>query len=176
MAGFATATIMRDGEVVPLVISTNEIIPRQDAAPDTFFITPMRAGWALFVVVLILTIYGYRQSRRLLWFDIIYFSVIGLVGWIVFSLDFLTDHIATKENLNMLWAVPIHLPAFLLWKKLPSRAQTIYIWIFLAIDLAVIIFWKVLPQNYHIAFIPLILSMIIRFLFMLKLNLYQQKV
>jgi hypothetical protein len=176
MAGFATATIMRDGEVVPLVISTNEIIPREDVAPDTFFITPMRTGWALFIITFVLTIYGYTQSRRLLWFDIIYFSVIGLVGWVVFSLDFLTDHIATKDNLNMLWAVPIHLPVFLFWKKLPSRVQNIYIWIFLAIDLAVIIFWKVFPQNYHVAFIPLILSMIIRFLFMLKLNLYQQKV
>ncbi len=175
MEGFAGATITHNGENVPLVISTNEIIPREDVAPDVFFITPIKVGWALFFVTLALTFYGYKQHKAMLWFDMIFLSIIGLVGWAVFSLDFLTDHIATKSNLNMLWAVPIHLPVFLFWRKLSPKVHNIYVWIFLTIDVIIFILWKVFPQNYHIAFIPLILSMIVRFLFMIKLNLYQQK-
>ena len=166
--GFASATILKNGEEVPLVISTQEIISKKAMAPDVFFLTPMKVCWGIFLITLLVSIYGLKKHKRLIYFDMIYFSLIGLVGWMVFLLDFATDHVATKQNLNMLWAVPLHLPLFLLWKKLPWIFRHYYIWFCLVIDVFIIGLWMIFPQNYHIAFIPLILAMILRYFIILK--------
>jgi hypothetical protein len=170
LEGFALATIVHHGEVQPFVLSTREILPRRDLPSEVFFISPMKVCWGVFVIALLLSLYGYQHNKSYSWFDVIYFSVIGLVGWVVFFLDFLTDHIATKENLNMLWAVPLHLPVFVFWWKLPSNFRKYYIWIFLIVDLLIIAFWWIFPQNYHNAFIPLILAMITRYLLIIKME------
>lgn len=170
MEGFATATIAHDGETQSLVLSTREILPRMDIPSEVFIFSPMKVCWGILMVTLLLSIYGFKHNKSYRWFDVIYFSVIGLVGWIVFFLDFLTDHISTKENLNMLWAVPIHLPIFLFWWKLSWNFRKYYLWVCLGIDLIIISFWWVFPQNYHAAFIPLILAMIVRYLLNIKMG------
>jgi hypothetical protein len=170
MEGFATATIVHDGALQPLVLSTREILPRTDIPAAVFFMSPMKVCWGIFVITLLLSTYGYKHNKVYGWFDVIFFSAIGLVGWIVFFLDFLTDHIATKENLNMLWAVPLHLPLFLFWRKLPWNFRKYYLSICLGIDLIIISFWWVFPQNYHAAFIPLILALSVRYLLRIKMG------
>ena len=164
MEGFGTATIVRNGERLPFVLSTREIVPKKEMTPSVFFITPLRLGWAFFALTLAISFLGFKNNWSFRWFDMIFFSLIGMIGWVVFLLDFFTDHIATKNNLNMLWAVPVHFPIFLFWGKLPEKVQKGYVWIFLIINFIILVFWKVFPQNYHEAFIPLILSMELRFL------------
>jgi len=168
--GFASATIVKQGKEVPLVLSTKEIISKVPTAPDTFLIKPMIVCWFIFIITLTVSFYGFKKNKRLSYFDAIYFSIIGLVGWMVFLLDFATDHIATKQNLNMLWAVPLHLPLFLVWKKLSWKLRQYYIWICLVIDVFIIGLWMIFPQNYHNAFIPLILAMITRYFMLLKFD------
>jgi hypothetical protein len=168
--GFASATIVKQGKEVPLVLSTKEIISKVPTAPDTFLIKPMIVCWFIFIITLTVSFYGFKKNKRLSCFDAIYFSIIGLVGWMVFLLDFATDHIATKQNLNMLWAVPLHLPLFLVWKKLSWKLRQYYIWICLVIDVFIIGLWMIFPQNYHNAFIPLILAMITRYFMLLKFD------
>ena len=170
MEGFETATMERDGEKLPFVLSTVEIIPRKQAAPSEFFITPVILGWVIFVLTLAISSTGFRTKQNFQLFDTIFFSMIGIIGWVVFLLDFFTDHIATKNNLNMLWAVPLHFPVFLFWSKLPAKFYKSYLWVFFIVNLLILVFWKVFPQNYHLAFIPLILSMELRFLSILKVK------
>ena len=97
------------------------------------------------------------------WFDKIYFTVLGLIGWVVFLLWFYTDHIATKDNLNLIWAVPVYFPLFFFWNKLSVATRKWIILILGGIDVLILIFWIVFPQSFHHAFIPLILIVLSRF-------------
>lgn len=164
MEGFGTATIVRNEAKYPFVLSTVEIIPRKHSIPSVFFITPVRMGWSIFVLTFTLSVIGFKTRQRFIWFDKVFFSLIGIIGWVVFLLDFFTDHLATKNNMNMLWAVPVHFPLFLFWFRLPAKFEKSYLWIFLILNLLILVFWKVFPQNYHMAFIPLILSIELRFI------------
>jgi hypothetical protein len=123
---------------------------------------------SIFMVALGLSIFELKNNRRFGWFDILYFSVIGMIGWMVFFLDFFTDHVATKQNLNLLWAIPVHLPVFLFWGKLPLRFRFIYSWIFLVLNGLLLMLWPFMPQQYHVAFIPLIIIMVMRLLLMIS--------
>jgi hypothetical protein len=169
--GFQHATIMREGAEVPFAFASKLILPRKDVEAEVFMITPIKVTWILFLIGLLLSIYSSLKTVKIHWFDVLYFGGIGLVGWVVFLLWFFTDHIATKDNLNLLWAVPIYLPMFFLWDKVPDTIKRWFIIVFGGINIIILLSWKVFPQNYHVAFIPLILIILIRFFFLYrKLN------
>ncbi len=161
--GFGLAKINSSGKWVPLVSSKKLILPRLDVAPHVFFITPVRLMWTLFVVFGILSWVALKRNINIGWLDKLYFSIIGLVGWIVFLLWFFTDHIATKDNLNLLWAVPIYFPLFLLWGKIDVGTKKVIFMVFGGIDMLILLMWWIWPQSYHVAFIPLILMVLMRF-------------
>lgn len=166
--GFATATIVHSGQQMPFTSARQTLLSKMDVEPKTFFITPARLMWFLFIISGLLSVLGYWKSVHIHWFDVLYFNVIGLTGWMVFLLWFFTDHVATKENLNLLWAVPFHFPVFLFWNKWSARLRKWYILIFGGIDLLILLTWAVFPQNYHIAFIPMILVMLLRFIILFR--------
>jgi len=161
--GFATASIVQNGEEVPFVKSTRTIIPRTDAEPDVFMITPVRLMWSLLIFSILWSIFSLKRRSKMYWFDLIFFSVLGVLGWVVFLLWFYTDHIATKDNLNLLWAVPIYFPLFFFWHRLAPAIRKWILLIFGGIDVLILIFWWGFPQSYHVAFIPLILIVLLRF-------------
>jgi hypothetical protein len=167
MEGFSSAGIVVDGVREPFVRSMAEILSRRDLGAGAAFITPTKVCWIVFGLILVVTGYGFRKKQRLIALDMMYFSLLGMVGWIVFFLDFFTDHIATKTNLNILWAFPLHFPIFLFWNILPWNAKKYYLWIFLSMNVLILLLWPYFPQQYHIAFIPLILALIIRMSFIL---------
>jgi len=166
--GFDLATIAHDGEIVSFILSKKTILNRMDIEPKIFFITPGRLMWTLFVISLVLSFQSLKNGMNIWWYDVVYFSLIGIVGWIVFMLWFFTNHIATKDNLNLLWAVPFHFPVFLFWSKIPLHIRNLYVLIFGAIDILILVLWLIFPQNYHFAFIPLILIMLLRFVVIQK--------
>ena len=166
--GFELATIDHDGEMVPLVKNTKILLARADIAPEVFVITPVRLMWTLFILSAVLSFFSYKKGLNIHWLDVSYFSIIGLLGWVVVFLWFFTDHIATKDNLNVLWAVPLHFPVFLFWPKIPIKIRMGYIWIFGILNLLILVLWVVFPQQYHVAFIPLILIILLRFYFLFK--------
>ncbi|MCG8308019.1 MAG: DUF4105 domain-containing protein [Cytophagales bacterium] len=168
MKGFESATIMRDGKQVPFTGNGRLIIPRKDIEPGVFRITPVKLTWTLFIISVIISYFSQAKGVNMHWFDVFYFCVIGLIGWVVFFLWFFTDHIATKNNLNLLWAVPIYFPVFFFWNKLPKKYRFWNLVVFGGINTVILLFWAVFPQNYHPAFIPLILTILLRFFFLFQ--------
>ncbi len=82
--------------------------------------------------------------------DSFYFSTLGLLGIFFIFMHFFTDHVETKHNWNMLWALPTHVAwVYLLVKnKLQSYAKVAFALtlLFIAIDLLFLTTaWEVLP-------------------------------
>lgn len=161
--GIGTATILHQGADVAFAGEPKILVLRKDVPKDDpVGITPSWLLWGLFVGGLILSIVGIKKGLNFHGFDIIYFTILGLTGWVVFFLWFFTDHIATKDNLNLLWAFPLHLPVFLLWWKLSGVFRKWYALLFGGIDVIILLTWVVFPQNFHVAFVPLMLLTVLR--------------
>lgn len=160
---FNHATIKRNGKEVPLVkrtIVTYESTPEPSTASA---ITPFYLFSLLFIIILIISWQGIKKDRYKRWIDIVLFSVVGLIGWLLFLLWVATDHNAAAVNFNLLWALPLHFPLalFLLKKSIPTWLG----YYFLAaavIALLTIVTWAILPQNLHNAFIPFTLLLLVR--------------
>ncbi|UII28661.1 DUF4105 domain-containing protein [Fulvivirga maritima] len=159
--GFNHASIMKNGRLEPLVkktIVTNKAQPQEDQAST---ITPLIVFGLLLLAGIIISVIGYRKDKGYFLFDVILFSVIGLVGWLLLILWVATDHHAAARNFNLLWAIPLHFPLalFLLKKNIPDFLR-IYFQASCLVNLVLLITWAFLPQNIHYSLIPLIILLL----------------
>ncbi len=109
--------------------------------------TPLIVFGALFVITALL---GFSQSKRVKIyfriFDPFFFFLCGAIGvWILF-MWLGTDHLTCRNNLNLLWALPTHLPlSFLLHKKAAWVRN--YFQVVFWISIALLLSWFFLPQQ-----------------------------
>ena len=100
-------------------------------------------------------------TKTLLVFDVILFFVIGIVGIILVLAWFATDHTMTKNNYNLLWALPTHIlaPIFIFFR---SKISKYYFGITALISSLLILSWLFLPQELNTALIPIVMIILTR--------------
>lgn len=136
---------------------------------SSFEVTPKYLFWTVFVLVVVLSLTLRPGSPIISMVDVTLFSVIGLSGTLIAFLWFGTDHTATRDNLNLLWAFPGHLIlGYFIIKQ--SRLKWIkYYSLFWVFFLILFLFsWEMLPQQLNLVNIPIILTLTIRFYYNYK--------
>jgi hypothetical protein len=100
-------------------------------------------------------------TRTLLVFDVILFFVIGIVGIILVLAWFATDHTMTKNNYNLLWALPTHIlaPIFIFFR---SKISKYYFGVTVVISSLLIFSWLFLPQELNPALLPIVMMILTR--------------
>ncbi|MEM7299078.1 MAG: hypothetical protein AAF391_12535, partial [Bacteroidota bacterium] len=159
--GFEKATMQRDSTVVPF-ISRSSVAYQPPQQEYTTNIPPVTIFVILFFVVGLITHRNLKYGKRSKWVDYILFSLVGFVGWWVAFLWLGTEHLS-KWNLNILWALPFHIPLiFFAYKEK-------YVWFFrhyfkyLALWYSLILLaWPFIPQPIHSSLVPLILILVLR--------------
>jgi len=162
-AAFGNATVDR-AQPEPFVLKEQKILKNDPDPAVSSTNGPLILSFGLLLLALLLTWWGLRRKRAMAGFDLFWFSILGLIGWYVFFLWFLTDHEATKGNLNILWAIPVFFPlAFTAFRKSATRPWIRYCYlIILAINVLLLVSWPLLPQQYHVAFLGIILTSVLR--------------
>jgi len=119
--------------------------------------------WTMLGIDLLLGILEIKKGIRIVWPDAVFFSIIGLQGILLVLLWAFSDHEGMHQNLNILWAFPLHFPVFLIQGLLGKRIFRVYILVTGIILLLTLLLWKVIPQEFNPAMIPLMLIMLVRF-------------
>ncbi|MCB0480104.1 MAG: DUF4105 domain-containing protein [Flavobacteriales bacterium] len=144
-----------NGTWIPLVSAQQEIVPNDPIQTEFDPLSPFMVFFYLLLLYLLVGVI-LQSSVLLKILDSLLFSVVGLAGWLIIFLWFVTDHNTTQNNFNLLWCFPLLFPfGLLLWVK--SQGKTIRrFWIFiLALNGLVILTWYLLPQKmnpYYLAF------------------------
>ncbi|MBI4649574.1 MAG: DUF4105 domain-containing protein [Bacteroidia bacterium] len=163
---YANALIKTSDGERPLIKKTTVLINAIDTLKKNdllFIIRPGFVFWLLFAIACIITVFNYFRKKISWWFDFILYFATGLLGIILIFLWFFTKHGVTENNLNILWAVPLHfIVAFLFIPRSKSRFVFIYIFITGIIALLSLLSAPVLPQTFHPAVIPILLTIIVR--------------
>lgn len=90
--------------------------------------------------------------------DRLFFVLIGFAGTLMLFLWLGTDHLATKYNLNVLWANPLY---FIALGSL-SNKRKIWLWIIGGLCTFTLVFFPFSPQLFHPAIIPILLAVMVR--------------
>lgn len=152
-----------DGSERLLAGSVTEIIPPGAQDSERFLLTPMQAGWLLFVFTLLISIYGVWRRKMLWGVDIVLFGAAGLAGCVIAFLVFFSVHPAVSPNYLLLCLNPIHLfyLPFMVYFSI-KRKKDWYHWVNLAVlTLFISLFW-LMPQKFNPAVLPLAASLWIR--------------
>lgn len=162
-ASLSTATLRRDSLEVPLVSETlNVYVPTAEEKQDRKFFTPFNFFVLVFFVVGFITNRDFKKEKRTKWLDPVVFTLAGLIGWWLVFLWWGTEHLS-KDNLNLLWAIPLHIPfAYLLGVRKLQPFLSKYFLVVSAGYLILLVIWSALPQPLPMALIPLILTMMLR--------------
>ncbi|WPP51026.1 lipoprotein N-acyltransferase Lnb domain-containing protein [Catalinimonas niigatensis] len=176
---FAGGTVKNpDGSLRPLVATTNILYqgtPQSDVINVTF--TPTIVLWLLLLFLIIATVFEYRRKKySLRFFDIIFFSILGLFGLVVVFLWFFTNHTAAANNWNLLWGWPTHLvaAAMLLVKRSPGFLKFYYLLTALITGF-LLFFWALIPQDLHDSLIPLLMLIVLRSFTIAQLKFTHEK-
>ncbi len=131
--------------------------------PTPWLLRPLTLGWLLLAFAVWLTWRDLRRGRASRWFDSIYFGLIGLAGCLVTFLIFISVHESTSPNYLYAWLNPTPLfVAVAVWIKSAKKAVVWYQIINFAVLVALIGLWPLLPQSANAAFVPLILTELLR--------------
>ena len=133
-----------------------------DSYKTTSGITPLIVFGILFLLIVVLSFY-YRYSWNLFFriFDFFFFVFVGLIGVLILFMWFGTEHAMCKNNFNLLWALPTHLPiAFLLFNK-KHWIDRYFRFIFFY-TIALLLAWFFLPQQFNTALLPVLGIILIR--------------
>ncbi len=133
-----------------------QVAARKPDLVDKFFGSPF-AVMCLVLLIGLLTMADARAERI---FNGIFWFTLGLAGLIMFLLWFATDHLATKNNFNLLWALPTHLLFF--WRTRRGELTDNYFMGTAILAALVLLFWKFLPQAMPSAAIPLVVLVVVK--------------
>ncbi len=103
-----------------------------------FIISPL---FIFSILAFLLLIGSVFFPDKLRYIDFFLFAVVGIAGCIISFVSFTADYAATKDNWNILWALPTHLPiAFFLLKKRKAKWLHYYFLLTFLLTLICLIF------------------------------------
>ena len=152
----------------PVVSEKKILLNYFDAYKTKTGITPFIIFGVLFLLIAILTFFVFKRRNLFLKiFDFFFFVIVGLIGVLILFMWFGTEHAMCKNNFNLLWALPTHLPiAFMLF----SRKQWVnnYFRFIFFYTIALLLAWFFLPQQLNTALLPVVGIILIRSFYLSK--------
>ncbi|WP_186757312.1 Lnb N-terminal periplasmic domain-containing protein [Echinicola salinicaeni] len=162
-AAFGRAEIVGDGPTRPLVKSQSTVLNLPPVNIENSIFNPYFLFWLIAIVFMVFTYIGFKKKRLYIGLDQGLFLLLSLLGLVVISLWFFTEHTATKYNWNLLWAFPLHgVLVYGLNQKYPAEWVKKYLLFALIMADAAIVFWILGWQSFHPSVLPFILVIILR--------------
>jgi len=161
---------LAESDKKPLVKATNSIFDNTIVEKkNNLLSSPFVIISLIGVLMILITFRDHKKNERTRIIDLFIFLLTGISGVVLLLLWLATDHTATAQNYNLLWAFAINI--FLIgqvFKKKPKKWFIRYLK-FLVIMLCLLLLqWIAGIQGFAFALIPLLLALVIRYLFLIK--------
>ena len=161
---FKTAQIIKKGQTLPLVKKENILFKQKEKKAKSIFFTPFNVFSFLALLVIILSYFDIKNKRQSKKIDFILLFTTGLVGLLVVLLWFATDHSATKNNFNVLWAfLPNLIVSFYVFKEKKQAFLKKYYLFLILLLVIMIVLWILKIQVFNLAMMPILLMLFVRY-------------
>jgi hypothetical protein len=162
---FRTIQLKNGLETKPIVKRTEEILLSNEQKENGNGFTPYILFSICALLILWITYKDFKKKRRTKLLDVLIFSLTGITGMLLLLLWFATDHSATVNNFNILWAfAPNILFAFLSGKN--TKLSAAYLFTLLVLLDIMVLLWIFKVQVFHYALIPLVVGLYGRYIYL----------
>ena len=152
------------------LIKSDQVLFQQQESPQTQgFWSPLLVLGLLAIAILYITYSDFKKQQRSKWLDATLFGITGGIGIFLLLLWFATDHTATANNYNLLWAFPLNFwVAFLINKNKVKTWVTKYLKLLLVMLCLMVVHWISGVQVFAFTLIPLLLALAVRYVFLIS--------
>jgi len=153
-----------------LVSTKQQLLPSVSKTRQAVFFKPFVVFSLLFFLVLFASLARGAPARYFLnVFDPAFFFLCGVIGLLLLFMWFATDHAMCRNNLNLLWALPFHLPVVFFMGTRKRWLKNYFRFSFL-LSVVLLISWFLLPQQLNIALLPVTGILIFRSYFLSRVT------
>lgn len=158
----------------PLVKQSNILFESiKKPKSDNFLTSPLFVFGIISLLILLITFFDYKNNKRSNWLDVLIFGFTGIVGVLILLLWFATDHSATAQNYNLLWAFALNIFVIpQLFKKEVKKWFIKYLKFLIIMLCLLTLHWIIGIEIFAIGLIPILIAFFIRYLYLTK---YYQK-
>lgn len=158
------------GSKKPLIKATNIIYEATAAEKNNnFFLSPLFVFALIGLLILWITYKDYKIEKRSRWLDASIFCVTGIIGLLLFLLWFATNHTATANNYNILWAFPLNLIiVYQAIKLVPKRWYIGFLKLLVIMLCLMTLHWIIGVQRFSFALIPLLCALFLRYIYLIR--------
>jgi len=158
------AYIIKNNEKTKLITNTEiTYMPSDQTIIQKWYSTPFFAFSCLSFFIFALTFYQWKNNKYNFIIDGILFSILGLIGYLVAFMWFVSIHAGTENNFNILWAVPFHFPiALFLFKKEKPKWIKNYFGINALLLIICVATWNTIGQSMPSDIIILLIALHLR--------------
>ena len=149
----------------PIVKRNEEILLSEKQDLDDPEIGPFQVTSFVLLLILFVTFLDHRKEKRNRLFDSLLFIITGAAGLVLLLLWFATDHTATANNFNILWAFAPNLVFAFIAQRYPKMSYWYVITLLLLLDIMLAL-WIFRIQVFHTALIPLIIGLYVRYIYL----------
>lgn len=134
-----------------------------------FLLTPLFWLIVFMTSIVVITYFDHKKKKRTRWLDFSLFFITGAAGLLIFFLWFMTDHVFTKTNFNLLWAFPLNfILAFILTKrKAPTNWIIKLLCGLIALIAITVILWLLKIQIFSPLLIFILVALTARYLYLI---------
>lgn len=133
---------------------------------NNFLTSPLMIFGIIGAIIIGITYNDRKKQSRTRVLDGIILTVTGLIGLLIFLLWFATDHSATANNYNLLWAFPASLLfAYALFGRPKSVITRRYLFFLILMLVLLSIHWITGVQSFAIGLLPLLIALFIRYVY-----------
>ncbi len=146
------------------------------AVKSKFFGSPLFFMGLISVLILGITFLDFKKRGRNRVLDFCIFLITGAAGALLFFLWFLTDHIWTVSNYNILWAFPLNLVlVFFVSRKVLHPWISKYLKLLLILLIIMVFLWFFKVQYFTPVLIPLLMALTVRYYYIIHFSSKQIK-
>lgn len=163
---FDSASFKQSGN--SLVKSTRVLYQQVERTKsNNFFLSPLMVFGLIGFFVFFITYRDYKNKTQSKWLDKFLFGITGIIGVFLLLLWFATDHTATANNYNLLWAFPLNLFVIRQLTK-PKGWFTKYLKFLVIMLCLMTLHWIIGIQVFAIGLIPLLIALLARYVFLIN--------
>lgn len=143
---------------------------RLNASSSNILLSPLVIFSLLAIFIIYITLKDNKRNERTRWLDALIAMITGIIGLLLMFLWFGTDHSATANNYNLLWAFPFNiLIVHQLRMQSPKKWLKGYLKFLIIMMVLLTMHWVIGVQVFAIGLIPLLLAIALRYIYVVKI-------
>lgn len=155
---------------INVIKSSSELYSsRTETTNSNILLSPLVILGLIALLIIYVTYKDYKSNARTRWVDSLIAMITGIIGLLLLFLWFGTDHSATANNYNLLWAFPFNiLIVHQLRKQSPKKWIKGYLKFLIIMLVLLTMHWVIGVQVFAIGLIPLLLAIAFRYIYVVK--------